>query len=373
MTVRSNEEVRSRLEAIIDAALFAIITIDDKGIIEDFNPAAEDMFGYASAEIVGRNVSALMPEPYRSEHDDYIRRYLTTGTKQIIGIGREVVALRKDGSTFPVHLSVSEVKLADRTLFTGMIRDITARRQAEDRVTELQNELIHVARLSAMGELASALAHELNQPLTAVSNYANAARRMLDASGSNDPHTASELLLKASDQALRAGEIIRRLRQFIEWGETERAWQDLHATVEEAAQLGLVGARSKGITFTLSAENDLPRVMIDRIQIQQVVQNLVRNAVDAMDDWDGEKEIEVALSRMQAGRVAIAVADTGPGLAKPIKEHLFEPFVTTKVNGMGIGLSVCRNIVESHGGRISAEDRQDGGTRFLIALPVEQA
>ncbi|MGI9383432.1 MAG: PAS domain S-box protein, partial [Methyloligellaceae bacterium] len=215
MTVRSKEEARSRLEAIIDTALFAIITINDEGVVEDFNPSAETMFGYTGAEVIGQNVSVLMPEPYRGEHDGYIRRYLTTGSKRIIGIGREVVALRKDGSTFPVHLSVSEVKLADRTLFTGMIEDITARRQAEDRVTELQNELIHVARLSAMGELASALAHELNQPLTAVSNYANAARRMLDNSGSKDPHTASELLLKASDQALRAGEIIRRLRQFI--------------------------------------------------------------------------------------------------------------------------------------------------------------
>ncbi|MCG8561167.1 MAG: PAS domain S-box protein [Hyphomicrobiales bacterium] len=373
MSIGSNEEARSRLEAIIDAAIFAIITIDERGVVEDFNRAAEAMFGYASAEVVGRNVTALMPEPYRSEHDGYIRRYLDSGTRQIIGIGREVVGLRKDGSTFPVHLSVSEVRLADRTLFTGIIEDITARRQAEERVTELQNELIHVARLSAMGELASALAHELNQPLTAVSNYANAARRMLDFSGNKDPHTASELLLKASDQALRAGEIIRRLRQFIEWGETERAWEDLQATVEEAAQLGLVGTRSRGIAFSLNAEADLPRVMIDRIQIQQVVQNLVRNAVDAMDDWDGEKSVEVTLSRISASRVEVAVADTGPGLAKPVKARLFEPFVTTKTNGMGIGLSVCRNIVESHGGRISAEDRRGGGTRFLIALPIEQA
>lgn len=373
MTKRATEEARSRLEAIINAAVFAIITIDETGAIEDFNPAAEAMFGFARTEVIGRNVSVLMPEPYRSAHDGYIRQYLSTGTRKIIGVGREIVGNRKDGSTFPIHLSVSEVKLPGRTLFTGIVEDITTRKQAEERVTELQNELIHVARLSAMGELASALAHELNQPLTAISNYSSAARRILDVSGGADPHTATELLMKASQQAQRAGEIIRRLRQFIEWGETERTWQDLRSTVEEAAQLGLVGSRSKGIAFALHASEQLPRVMIDRIQIQQVVQNLVRNAVDAMDGWHGEKRIEVGVARAPEGRVEIAVSDTGPGLAKAVKARLFEPFVTTKPTGMGIGLSVCRNIVDSHGGRISADDRDGGGTRFVMTLPVNQS
>lgn len=365
-----SEEATSRLEAIIKGAVFAIITIDEAGIIMDFNPSAEQMFGYPASKAIGQNVSMLMPEPYRSSHDGYIRDYHITGQKKIIGLGREVVGLRRDGSTFPVDLTVSEVFLADRRLFTGMIEDITPRKQAERQVKELQNELIHVARLSAMGELASALAHELNQPLTAISNYAQAAKRLLEGDRKQDPARSVDLLLKASDQALRAGEIIRRLRQFIEWGETERSWHDIRTTVEEAAQLGLVGAGSHNIEFELEAAAELPKVMMDRIQIQQVFQNLVRNAVDAMVDWHGNRHINVRIGHEDADHVAILVEDTGPGLAAEVKKRLFEPFVSTKPNGMGIGLSVCRNIVESHGGNITVPDRPSGGTVFHVVLPV---
>ena len=364
------DEARSRLAAIIDAAVFAIITIDEDGTIEDFNPAAEAMFQYSRAQMIGETITVLMPEPYRSAHDGYMRNYLDTGEKKIIGIGREIVGRKQDGTVFPIHLSVSEVRLADRRLFTGMIEDISARKKAEERVKELQNELIHVARLSAMGELASALAHELNQPLTAVSNYSHAARRLLEKDEGGDPAAAAGLILKASDQALRAGEIIRRLRQFIEWGETERSWQDVRVAVKEACELGLVGAKDRGVSFELRAEDELPKILIDRVQIQQVVQNLVRNAVDAMEDWDGDRRILVVVGRQRGSTIAIAVEDTGPGLASEVKERLFEPFVTTKPNGMGIGLSVCRNIVESHAGQILAEDRLGGGTRFLLFLPV---
>lgn len=362
-------EAKARLEAIIGGAVFAIVTIDQAGVIEDFNRSAEAMFGYGREAVIGKNVSMLMPEPYRSGHDRFMANYLTTGERKIIGIGREVEGQKADGSVFPIHLSVSEVTLADRRLFTGMIEDISARKQAESQVKELQNELIHVARLSAMGELASALAHELNQPLTAISNYAQAARRLIDSDPSKGSQAAN-LLLKASDQAIRAGDIIRRLRQFIEWGETERSWHDIHAATEEAAQLGLVGARTKGVSFTLEAEHDLPQLMIDKIQIQQVIQNLVRNAVDAMDDWQGDKNVHVAIKSLGKTHIEIVVEDSGPGIHEEVKQRLFEPFVTTKANGMGIGLSVCRNIIESHGGKISGDDSLAGGTQFRVTLPV---
>lgn len=367
---QSPEEAASRLEAIIDAAVFAVITIDDVGLIEDFNPSAESMFGYSAREAIGQNVSMLMPEPFRSEHDQYLSDYLTTRVRKIIGLGREVQGRRRDGSVFPAHLTVSEVELADRRLFTGMIEDISPRKEAELQVKELQNELIHVARLSAMGELASALAHELNQPLTAISNYAQAARRLLDSKREQDHTRSADLLLKASDQALRAGEIIRRLRQFIEWGETERSWHDVRKAVEEAAQLGLVGSRSHGISYELKSPVTTPKVVMDRIQIQQVIQNLVRNAVDAMVDWDGARNVLVQIENPDPDHVQILVEDTGPGLAPEVKKRLFEPFVTTKPNGMGIGLSVCRNIVESHGGRITVPDRDAGGTCFCVILPI---
>ncbi len=364
----TTDETRKRLEGIIQAAVFAIITIDEKGTIEDFNQAAERMFGYGADEIVGRNISALMPEPFRSAHDGFIAQYLATGERRIIGIGREVEGLKRDGTKFPVHLTVSELRLSDRIIFTGMIEDISARVEAERRVQQLQNELIHVARLSAMGELASALAHELNQPLTAITNYSNAAKRLLDR---DKAEAATDLVLKASEQALRAGEIIRRLRQFIEWGETERTWQDLEAIVNEAAQLGLVGTRDRSLQFEMDVAPDLPRVMVDRVQIQQVVQNLVRNAVDALEGYTGECHIRVAIARLQPGEIVIQVEDTGPGIDDSVKERLFQPFVTTKPTGMGVGLSVCRNIIESHGGRITGEDREGGGARFRVTLPAE--
>ncbi|MGI9520317.1 MAG: two-component system sensor histidine kinase NtrB [Hyphomicrobiaceae bacterium] len=361
------DEARKRLEAIIDASVFAIVTIDVDGVIEDFNLAAEKMFGYASTDVLGQNVSILMPEPYRSLHDAYLRDYLNTGERKIIGIGREVMGLRRDGSHFPIHLTVSEVQLSDRRLFTGMIEDISQRVDAEQRVEQLQKELIHVARLSAMGELASALAHELNQPLTAITNYSNAARRLI---ATQKPELAIDLVLKASDQALRAGEIIRRLRQFVESGETERSVLDLEPVVREAANLGLVGARAARVNFRFSAATDLPRVIIDRIQIQQVVQNLVRNAVDALEGWHGDREVAVDLARAASGDVVISVVDNGPGLAPEVRDKLFQPFITTKANGMGVGLSVCRNIVEAHGGQITAGDGKEGGACFNVVLPV---
>ncbi len=363
------DDAGKRLEAIIDAAVFGIITIDQQGLIEQFNTSAERMFQYAADEVIGRNVSILMPEPFRSAHDGYLANYLATGEKKIIGLGREVVGRRSDGTEFPIHLTISEVRLEQRVLFTGMIEDISARVEAEQRVQELQDELIHVARLSAMGELASALAHELNQPLTAITNYSNAAKRLLERGKTSG---ATDLVLKAGDQAIRAGEIIRRLRQFIERGETERSWQNLIATTREAAQLGLFGTRSLGIEFALQHDTDLPEVMIDKIQIQQVVQNLVRNAADELAFCDGDRRIWISLRKLPSDRVEIAVEDTGPGLSTEVKEKLFQPFVTTKPNGMGVGLSVCRNIIESHGGWIRGEDRAGGGAIFRVNLPVSQ-
>ncbi|MEO1543106.1 MAG: ATP-binding protein [Pseudomonadota bacterium] len=365
----TSEGPQERLEAIIEAAVFAIISIRTDGTVEDFNPSAEKMFGHLADEVIGQHLGMLMPEPFRSAHDGFVENYLNTGERKIIGIGREVTGLHRDGTRFPIHLTVSEVKLANRTLFTGMIENISARVKAEQRVEQLQSELIHVARLSAMGELASALAHELNQPLTAITNYASAARRLIKLKKSE---AATDLVLKAGEQAQRAGEIIRHLRQFIERGDTERTWADLEDTVSEGARLGLMGVRGDEISFQLTTNGALPLVMIDRVQIQQVVQNLVRNAVDAMQGQDGAREIRVELRTDQDQTVEIVVDDTGPGLSPDVAEKLFQPFVTTKAEGMGVGLSVCRNIVEAHGGRIQGAKRAEGGSRFCFTLPTGQ-
>lgn len=365
-------EREALLRAIIETAPDALITIDEHGLIQIVNPAAERLFLYPAEELLGRNVSVLMPAPHRERHDGYIARYLRTGEKRIIGIGRTVVGLRKDGSTFPMELAVGEARLGEHRLFTGFVRDLTERQEAERRLHELQAELLQVSRLSIMGEMASGLAHELNQPLTAIMNYVQACRRLLERDDDASPERVRELMDKAVSQASRGGQIINRLRRFMAAGETERAREDVNRVVEEASALALVGARDKAIAVQARLAPGLPDVLIDKVQIHQVIINLIRNAIDALAKADGERTIVLQTRRADPGEVEVTVADTGPGLAPEVKSRLFQPFVTTKPEGMGIGLSICRTIVDGHGGRIWASDHQGGGAAFHFTLPVAE-
>ncbi len=366
---------RALLQSMIATSPDAIITIDHLARIESFNTAAESMFGYAAGDVIGKNVHVLMPEPYRSEHDGYMHRYQETGEKRIIGIGREVIGLRKDGTTFPIELAVAEVELGDQRRFTGFIRDITKRREAEDqlrnslqRIQEIQTEFTHISRLSAMGEMAATLAHELNQPLTAMMNYVQAGRRVLKSDRPDAREKIEDVLSKASAQAHRAGEIIRRLRSFVARGETEKMPDAINEVVTEACDLALVGAQTDGIVITTQLEEALPSVMIDRVQIQQVVVNLLRNSIDALE---GQSDAAIRVTtRQDRGIVRVSVADNGPGLDKEIAEKLFQSFNTSKPNGMGIGLSISRSIVEDHGGRIDVAPCPDAGVEFWFTLPL---
>lgn len=364
-------EREALLRAILETSPDGLITIDEDGIIQSFNPAAERMFGYNAAEVIGRNVSCLMPSPYREEHDGYLARFLRTGERRIIGIGREVLGQRKDGTIFPHELTVGEVKAGGRRLFAGFLKDVSARQQSEQRLQELQAELVHVARLSAMGEMASAIAHELNQPLTAIINYAQTARAVVKRRPGEDAGGLASLLKKTVEQADRAGQIIRRLRQFIAKGETDRALEDINTVVEEASALALVGTRGKGIAVRRVLGEGLPPVLLDKIQIHQVITNLIRNSVDALD---GVKQREIVISTRRAGQdsIEITIADTGPGLAPEVADRLFQPFVTTKAAGLGIGLSICRSIVDAHGGRLFASDNPGGGVVFHVHLPAAE-
>ncbi|HUA54211.1 MAG TPA: PAS domain S-box protein [Candidatus Sulfotelmatobacter sp.] len=359
-------EREARLRSIFETLTDAVVIIDEHGLIELFSPAAERLFGYSMGEVMGRNVAMLMPSPYHERHDGYLEHYRDTGEKRIIGTGRVVVALRKDGTTFPMELSVGEMKTEERRMFIGFIRDITERQGTERRLQEIQAELMHNSRLSTMGQMASALAHELNQPLTAVINYAQASRRLLGAGAGEDK--LRPVLDKAVEQAGRAGQIIRRLRDFLEKGETERRLEDINKVVEEATALGLVGVKDTGVKVQLEIGRDMPSVMMDKIQIQQVVMNLVRNAVEAMEGA-ARRELVIATTLNKDDQVEVAVLDTGPGLAPEVAAQLFQPFVSTKQKGMGLGLSICRTIVEAHGGRLGAAARDGGGTAFRFTLP----
>jgi two-component system sensor kinase FixL len=365
---QSLREREARLRSILETSPDAIIMIDERGIIESFNISSTRLFGYSAQEVIGKNVSVLMPEPYQTQHDGYLSHYRETGEKKVIGIGRIVVGRKRDGSTFPMELAVGEVTVSKRRLFTGFIRDISERQEAERDFRELQSELLHVSRLSSMGEMSAALAHELNQPLTAMTNLVNAARRMMEGIEHPQSAKAREFLDKASAQTMRAGQIIKRLRDFVEKGETHKASEDVNRVVEEAMGLATVGAAEADIRVRSKLAHNLPDVMMDKIQVQQVVLNLVRNAIDAMQT-SPVRDLLVA-TVLEENMVSVIVSDTGPGLDKDVAERLFQPFVSTKENGMGIGLSVCRSIIEAHGGRIYAKPNPEGGVTFRFDLPV---
>ena len=362
---RSEAHLRSVLETVPDA----IIVIDDLGRIESFSPAAERLFGYAAAEAVGRNVRMLMPQPYRDQHDHYLARYLGTGERRIIGIGRVVMGQRANGSTFPMELAVGEINVDGRRFFTGFVRDITERQTTRARLQELQSELLRASRLSAMGQMASALAHELNQPLTAIINYVQACRRLLAAGRGASPERLQETMEKAVGQASRAGQIIQRMRQFIQKGETERQPEDVNKLIEEASALALVGAKESGIVVRMELSLELPAVLVDRIQIQQVLLNLIRNSVEALAASE-RREISIGSSYRGGPTLEIAVSDTGPGLDEAVTKQLFQPFVSTKSNGMGLGLSISRAIVDAHGGRLWATPNDGAGVSFRFTLPI---
>jgi len=359
------DHLRSILATVPDA----MVVIDEQGHIQSFSTAAETLFGYQASEVIGQNVNLLMPSPYRNEHDAYLQRYLTTGERRIIGLGRTVTGMRKDGSTFPMELSVGEMHPGTGRFFTGFCRDLTERHRSEARIQEQQQELLHMARFTALGEMASTLAHEINQPLTAITNYLKGSRRLLEKSTEDNAPMLRDAVEKAAEQALRAGDVIRHLRDFVARGESERQVERLPALIEEASSLALVGAREIDVHVSYELDPAAELVLTDRIQIQQVLLNLMRNAVEAMQGVP-RRELHVMTVARDDGMAEVSVIDTGTGLAPEVSEQLFQPFVTTKKQGMGVGLSICRTIVESHGGHIWAETMPAGGTAFRFTLRI---
>lgn len=376
VTGASTVEMRAsetHLRSILATVPDAMVVIDETGHILSFSAAAERMFGYTEDEVLGENVSMLMPSPDRERHDSYLSNYMTTGDRKIIGIGRVTTARHRDGFTFPIELSVGEASLDGKRIFTGFIHDITQRQKVERRLQDLQSELAHVGRVSEMASFASSLAHELNQPLTAIANYCEAARDLIGGGADDETlETVREALDEAAKESVRAGQIVRRLRNFISRGETEQRVESLARLITEANALALVGSREHGIEVQVQLDPDADLVFVDRIQIQQVLTNLIRNAIDAMID-SSQRSLVIRTVAEPDEFVTVTVEDTGPGISESVAAELFQPFVTSKSSGMGIGLSICRTIVESHGGRIWFDMRQGGGTAFYFTLPSAES
>jgi len=359
---------------LIRTAVDGIMVIDDHGLIQVYNAACVRLFQYAEAEVLGQNVKMLMPTPYRDHHDSYLAHFKQTGEARIIGIGREVSGERKDGSTFPMYLSVGDGMLYGKRVFVGIVHDLSAlyeeRAAHETHLLSLREELVHVARVSELGQVSAGIAHELNQPLTAMLNYANAARRLSASGQPEDVQKVQAVIGKVAEQAERAGQIVRRMRDFLEKRAGQRAFDDIVAIIDDALALGLLGTKASNIQTHFTPEVGLPAVLVDRVQIQQVLVNLLRNAVEAME-LSERRALTLTATRQGEDRVEVTVADTGHGIADSVSSQLFTPFVTTKDHGMGIGLAISKTIIEAHGGTLTAEPNPGGGTIFRFTVPAE--
>lgn len=366
---QSLESLQSLIRSILGSVPDAMIVIDETGTVLAFSKAAETMFGYKAEDMSGQNVSMLMAGADHEYHDRYIGNYLRSGERQIIGIGRIVQAKLASGETIPVELKIGETVLDGRRLFTGYIRDVTDKQASAHRISEMQAELTSFSRLSAVGTMAAAMAHELNQPLTAVANYLEAARDLLDTPDEETIHMVQDALDAAAKQSIRAGQIVRRLRDYVSRGELDLMPASLSEIVNDAASLSKIGIEGPLARIIVRMPGDLPTILADRVQLRQVVVNLIKNAAEALTETENP-QVWVEAEQTGEERVTLCVRDNGPGFSADAINTIFDPFKTSKPGGMGLGLSICQTIVEAHGSTLKLVSGPNESARFEFNLPV---
>ncbi|MFA3790249.1 PAS domain S-box protein [Aliiglaciecola sp. SL4] len=356
-------------QAIVNSVVEAVITIDQQGSIKSFNRAALKMFGYALQEVLGKNVKILMPPRQSEQHDQYLAKYIETNETHIIGTGRVLTAKRKDGSLFPIHLSVSEIVNPEGRVFVGLIRDITQQLASEDKTRRLTEQLAHFDRLNALGEMAVAVAHEINQPLTAIALFSATAKNMCE---KRTFDRLPELLDKLTQQSLRAGSVLERVQRMTKKGDSQKEAVESNILIEEVIKLIEPISRLNEIIIQVEMDDDNVEVFVDRVQIQQVILNLLRNAMESMQTIEFKNGNILTIRAMQTSSrvLKIAIEDTGCGLSQELKDKLYTPFSSTKKNGMGIGLSISKSIIEEHGGQLNFKDNKQYGTTFYFTLPI---
>lgn len=364
------KDANARLTALLDAAVDALIIIDGKGRIELFNAAAQKMFLYTNQEILGKNIKQLMPNPYSDEHDKYLSSYLASGESKIIGKGRKVKGKKSTGEEFPIFLSVGEVKESSHTQFVGIIRDISEQEHDRVEAQESRDRLSHASRLSSMGELAAGIAHEMNQPLSAISSYAQASKRLLQSNSADNEEKVVSALDKICDQAIRASDVITRLRTFVKKRVAQRESLDLNKLILETVNLAKVDTRILDHEVILELDNKKkPQLSADPVQIQQVLLNMIRNGIDSMESLKGAP-LRIRCHWLSDELIEVSVIDCGLGMDEETSHGIFTPFFTTKESGMGMGLPVSQNIIHAHGGRIYFAPNQPSGCIFSFSLPA---
>jgi len=356
------QESETRIRAILETAVDGIITINKNGIVESVNSAVEKLFGYVENEVIGKNVSILMPSPYREEHDSYISNYLETGDKKIIGIGREVVGRRKDGTTFPIRLAVSEFFLGDKRMFTGIVHDISEEK-------ELQQQILQSERLAVIGQMAAKVAHEVRNPLSSVSLNAELLEEEIQSVGAGDNDEAESLLKSMIQEIDRVTSLTDEYLQFSRLPESEPVKGDLNDLISEMLELLTQELKQKRIKLSSTGVNAELKVPFDRAQMRRVLLNIVRNSIESMPKG-GTLKISTEKSEQTA---IIRIQDSGIGIPEDKVANIFNPFFTTKDFGTGLGLAISQQIVHEHNGEITCQSKVDQGTTFQIELPLSEA
>ena len=362
-------EREAKLNAIFNASIEGIITIDVSGIIQSTNAAVATIFGYSDGELLGCSINKLMS----AAHNHDLNGYLQTKAADVMGQIREVEGLRKDGSLVPLDISLVEFSIDGINYFTGVVRDVSLRKHQEQQEKEHLDELAHVARLCLIGEMGTGIAHEVNQPLTAIANYTQACLRFIDVENP-DLDKLGDILFKTHQQALKAGQIIHRMKDFASQRKLHRNDTDINNLVEDAVNLCASDFKQNNIQLKLELAENLPEVTIDDVQIEQVLLNLIRNSLDALKDAppkiQRQVRIQTAINRLN--QIEIKVVDNGPGISEAQKEKILTPFFTTKPSGMGMGLSISRSIIEAHDGVLSFNSKPGAGAEFYFTLPVKK-
>ncbi|WP_374090576.1 PAS domain S-box protein [Methylomicrobium lacus] len=366
-------EREARLNSIFNAAAEGIVTIDRNGLVVTANAAVNVILGYTEEELVGRNVNMLMPRGHAMQHDQYLKNHIETGVSKIIGIGREVEGLHKNGSTVPLDLSVAEFLIDGEIFFTGILRDIRQRKRQEQENRQHLEELAHVTRLGLMGEMASGIAHEVNQPLTAIVAYTEVSLSLLTMPAPDTVKLAG-ILAKTHQQALRAGQIIHRMRDFVRTKTTTRKAVSINQLIKDCIGMCATEVKLQNIALELELADDLPVVYINEVQIEQVLLNLLRNAIEAMQDMPQEHQSRLVIRTQVDDHhgVEIRVKDNGPGISNADRPKIMTPFYTTKKNGMGMGLSISRSLVEAHQGGLRFNSQVGKGCTFYVTLPSKE-